>query len=225
MSDNNPFYSPEIVKLLSIYNYEVYRKIEHIIESEDITQKKFAEIISINPSLISKWKSGEREVTFGMLEVISEKFHIPMAYFCDDEVGYYIAPVSLSYIDKVNNIIEVKTQQKDSLSVPIQMNTAVNNSFTNKELNILITESGDNILIQRIANIKNFYNEFDDIEEELVVLDGNNKLYTDCTFEVEADDLFYFNTNEGDIIPIMVKDIFHRVAINRGKPLILPKLQ
>lgn len=56
-------------------------KLRALRESQDLTQKKFAKAIGVNPSEVSRWESGKKPILLKWAKKISKGFKVDHNFF------------------------------------------------------------------------------------------------------------------------------------------------
>ena len=57
-------------------NKKFIEVIHHILAENNLSQQKFADIIGVNQTAVSKWLLGTRKPTYDSIEMICKKFNI-----------------------------------------------------------------------------------------------------------------------------------------------------
>lgn len=60
-------------------------KIKKIRKENKLTQKELAKILDIKPTAVSAWELGRNKPLMDKLELMSDRFNVPISYFFDDE--------------------------------------------------------------------------------------------------------------------------------------------
>ena len=215
MSEYDCYYLTEKVKLqIDKANNDAYKRVEQIMRRYQMNQKQFAERLGISPTLVSKWKSGEKEITLPQIEVIAREFGIDMTYFIKGSTDYYVAPVQKCHVE--HGMFCVSPRKK---LAPIVAPTLIVLKGDVPNNNVYLLEDGlhDAAIIERIMAIDESLSYIE--EPDYYVIDDYGNLNRNCEYESKVGNVYYFTNKHGKSISVPVSLCKNRVAIYIDDPL------
>lgn len=70
-------------------------KIKHLRESHNMTQAEFASVIGVSDKAVSSWEKDASTPRMGVIERISQNFHVTKSYIVDDlDIASVVGPLS-----------------------------------------------------------------------------------------------------------------------------------
>lgn len=215
MSEYDCYYLTEKVKLqIDKANNDAYKRVEQIMRRYQMNQKQFAERLGISPTLVSKWKSGEKEITLPQIEVIAREFGIDMTYFIKGSTDYYVAPVQRCRIE--NGMFYVPPTKESGLRVAPAL-IVLKRDIPNNNVYLLEDGYHDAAIIERIMAIDESLSYIE--EPDYYVIDDYGNLNRNCEYESTVDNFYYFTNKHGKSISVPVSLCKNRIAIYIDDPL------
>ncbi|MFR1688014.1 MAG: helix-turn-helix domain-containing protein [Massilimicrobiota timonensis] len=215
MSEYDCYYLNEKVKLqIDSANNNAYKKVERIMKSCQMNQKQFAERVGISPTLVSKWKSGEKEITLPQIEVIAREFEIDMNYFIKGSTDYYVAPVQKCRIEDGKFYVPPSKKLGPRVAPTL---IVLKRDIPNNNVYLLQDGLNDAVIIERIMAVDESLSDIN--EPDYYVIDSEGNLNRNCEYESTVGNIYYFTNKHGKSISVPVSLCKNRVAIYIDDPL------